>query len=386
MFINFWYGAVASADLTDKPVKRRMLGQDFVLFRDAGGVARCLANTCIHRGGSLGGGKLVEGLVQCPYHGWRFDGEGRCRLIPSLGLEAQIPARARVDSYPTMEKYGVVFAFLGDLPEEERPPLLEIPEWGKEGWRSTLQYFEWDLHYKRSIENGMDTAHNEFVHPTHGFSYQHEDVYKIAPLRLVETDWATGFYSEMFAPPLAEAKMREQSGRSEPAHIRVGTGHHGPANLWTFINPTPVFHIYQYFYETPVHEGRTSLYFITLRNFLLDAEGDERMMSRNQYVTFQDRDVLMSLNPLTSSSATTKEFLLPADRCVGRYRQLLKRWESMGWRIDSDEVERNSRRVAYAIPCPGRRQHKGWVLDPVPLVPASERAETVPDLFSDAIS
>ncbi len=377
MFINFWYGAILGQDLTDKPVKRRMLGQDFVLFRDTQGVAHCLANTCVHRGGSLGSGKTVGDLVECPYHGWRFDAEGRCMRIPSLGLAAQVPGRARVDAYPVVERYGVVFAFLGDLPEAERPPMMEIPEWGQEGWRSTIQYYEWDLHYKRSIENGLDTAHNEFVHPTHGFSYEHEDSYRVAPLKLVETDWATGFFSDMFAPPLAEAKMREASGRRQPGTIRVGTGHHGVANLWTYINPTPQMHIYQYFYETPVEEGRTSLYFITLRNFLVLPENDQRMMDRNEYVTFQDRDVLMGLNPLTSPVAPNKEFFVPADSCVGRYRQLIRQWEDRGWRIDSEEVNRNRKAVAYAIPSPSRRHQKGWVLDPVPLIPARPRTAQV---------
>jgi hypothetical protein len=230
----------------------------------------------------------------------------------------------------------------------------------------------------------MDNAHNEFVHPTHGFSYEHEDSYRIAPLRLVETDWATGFYSEMYAPPLAEGKMREVSGRNQAGDIRVGTGHQGPANLWTFINPTPSFHIYQYFYETPIDVGRTSLYFITLRNFLTEPENDGRMTSRNQYVTFQDRDVLLGLNPLTSPARPSREFFVPADSCVGRYRKLLERWESWGWRIDDEEVKRNERRVAYAIPCPGRRQHKGWVLDPVPLIPARQQAADADDSAAPA--
>jgi phenylpropionate dioxygenase-like ring-hydroxylating dioxygenase large terminal subunit len=52
MYINFWYVAGRSKEIGDKPLKRRMLGQDFVLFRDSRGVVRCLSNTCSHRGGS----------------------------------------------------------------------------------------------------------------------------------------------------------------------------------------------------------------------------------------------------------------------------------------------------------------------------------------------
>jgi phenylpropionate dioxygenase-like ring-hydroxylating dioxygenase large terminal subunit len=95
MFINFWYAAAQGQELSDKPLKRRLLGQDFVLFRDTKGVAHCLSNTCTHRGGSLGDGKVKGDCVQCPYHGWQFDGDGRCTKIPSLGPNAKIPARTR---------------------------------------------------------------------------------------------------------------------------------------------------------------------------------------------------------------------------------------------------------------------------------------------------
>jgi phenylpropionate dioxygenase-like ring-hydroxylating dioxygenase large terminal subunit len=63
---------------------------------------------------------------------------------------------------------------------------MPVPEYGPHGpmpgWAATTQYFEWDIDYKRSIENGIDPAHNEFVHDTHGFSYKNEATYKIQPL------------------------------------------------------------------------------------------------------------------------------------------------------------------------------------------------------------
>ncbi len=381
MFINFWYAAARSADLTDKPFRRRMLGQDFVLFRDAHGVARCLANTCTHRGGSLAGGKIVGNCVQSPHHGWQFDGDGNCTRIPSLGKDAKIPGRTRIDAYPTVEQYGLVFAFLGDLPEAERPPIMPIPEYGPngpmEGWAATTQYFEWNIDYKRSIENGIDPSHNEFVHDTHGFSYENESTYKVPPLRLVETEWATGFFNEVFVPALAEQKMREASGRSGPGYIRAGTGHHGISSVWTFINPTPTMHIYQYLFETPVDETHTSLYLVNMRNFLVEPENDQRMTVRNEYVAFQDRDVLSELNPVLTPDTPSHELFMPSDLCVGRYRQLVARWQARGWRIDSAAVERTRTKAAYAIPSPGRRETKGWVLDPIPLYPAAEAAAEV---------
>ena len=370
MFINFWYPAVESEKLEDKPLKQRMLGQDFVLWRDEEGQAHCLSNTCCHRGGSLGDGLVADSCVQCPYHGWRFNGEGQCVRVPSIGMNAKPPGRARVDSYPVMERYGLVFCFLGDLDESERPPILEINEWGQEGWASTCQVLEWKFNYKRSIENGIDPGHNEFVHPTHGMKGMNEN-YRVRKLDMRETDWGTGFFNKVFAPPLAEEKMRKASGETKNRTIKVGTGHHGPASVWTFINPTPDMHIYQYLYEAPIDEENTRLFLVNMRNFMLEDIYDETMMERNQYVASQDRDVLYELHPKITPRVNTKELFTPSDYPIGRYRERLKEWEARGWRIDLDKVREQERHTAFAIPSPERRRKKGWVIDPIPLLPAT---------------
>ena len=66
MYVNFWYPLAASDELTDQPLKVRCMGLDYVLFRDSQGQARCLSNTCIHRGGSLAGGKIHDDCIAVP--------------------------------------------------------------------------------------------------------------------------------------------------------------------------------------------------------------------------------------------------------------------------------------------------------------------------------
>lgn len=381
MYINFWYVAGTRDEITDKPLKRRMLGQDFVLFRDTKGNAHCLSNTCVHRGGSLAGGKVQGDCIQCPYHGWEFSGAGECQKIPSIGKNAKIPKRARVDSYPTVEKYGLVFAFLGDLPEAQRPPIMDIPEFRgttpDDGWRSTLQFFDWGFDYKRSIENGIDGAHNEFVHPSHSFSGEGDTF--IPEPEIDETEWGVGFFVERLAPPLAEKKMQEASGRTENAIIRAGTGTFGISNLWTYIYPTPEIKIHQYLFETPVDASHTNLYLINLRNFLTDPADDERIIARNENTAFQDRDVLLNVHPVLTPETRTKEMFVPTDSPIARYRDKLKLWESYGWRIDNETTEKNKLKVAYAIPSPQRHKSKGWILDSVPLHPSGNiEVETRP--------
>ncbi len=373
MFINFWYVAGEAQNVTDKPVHVRMLGQEFVLFRDTQGQVRCLSNVCTHRGASLAHGKIKGDCVECPYHGWQFDGTGACRRIPSMGKDAKIPARAKVYAYPTQEKFGLVFVFLGDLPEQERPPLMEIPEWGKPGWRATCQSFQWDFDYKRSIENGIDMAHNEFTHSTH-IQTTGDESYAVPDLELVDTEWGTGFYNNVPSQPLAEEKMRKISGRQGAGTAHLGTGHHGISSLWTYIHPTPEFKIQQYLYETPVDEGSTRLFLVNLRNFMTEPKDDKTVMERNAFVAYQDRDVLLQVRPVLTPETNTKEVLVPADKPIARYRERIKEWEAQGWRIDSEEVRRREDRVAYAIPCPARRMSKGWALDAIPLRSVSDVA------------
>ena len=369
MFINFWYAAELSGKVTDEPVGVRMLGQDFVLFRDTAGGVHCLSNVCAHRGAALADGKVQGDCVECPYHGWQFNSAGRCTVVPSLGAESKIPQRARVDSYPTVEQYGIIFAFLGDLPEAERPPIMEIQEWGQEGWRPTTIVFDWDFDYKRSLENALDPSHNEFVHTTH-IDKKEGDPFQVPPLDLIDHDWGTSFHIEMPAPPMFEEKMREVADRAEPSIFHIYAGYHGVSSFWTYIEPTPKFIRRQHFYETPVDVGKTRIFTVDLRNGMLDASDDERMIWMDTLVMKEDARVLLGIRPVLPPTSNIKENFVPADRHMAHYRERLKMWQAKGWRIDQAEVERNRNQVAYAIPCPERRTAKNWTLDPVPLQPA----------------
>jgi phenylpropionate dioxygenase-like ring-hydroxylating dioxygenase large terminal subunit len=377
VFINFWYPVVNSKDLADKPLKVRILSTDLAVFRDSAGQARVVANVCSHRGGSLAGGKVLGDHLQCPYHGWRFDGGGVCHRIPSLGASARAPARSRIDAYPVVEKYGIVFAFLGDLPEGERPPMLEIPEYGRDGWRATWMTYQVNYNYERSIENGLDPAHNEFVHPTHGFSGQNED-YKVNELRWVaETEWGFGFFSRFRSPASKDsdfASMKQATDSRE-----AGSGVIGPNHIWTYIRFAPDKKMHQYMWEQPHDEFTTTIFFLNMRSTFLDPAMDPKVNDMNWMIAAQDITVLSDLRPVVTPRTNTKEFMVPADEPILRYRQRLRAWEQRGWRIDGDALRAAGSRTAFAIPSPARREPRGWVLDPVPLVaPAAEApAESV---------
>lgn len=372
MFINFWYPMGRSDALGEKPIKVRALDHQFVLFRDSAGAAHCLSNTCTHRGGSLAQGKVKGDAIECPYHGWQFEGGGVCIRLPSIGAAAAIPRRTQIDSYPVVERYGLVFAFLGDLPEAERPPIMPIPEWGQDGWRATSQDYPIACNYERSVENGLDPAHNEFVHDTHGFQGANSE-YRVNELRIEAHDWGRFFWHRFDAPPLRDPEMAKL--RSVAGQLDAGSGFHGPHCMTTHIHITEKNWLHQYMFERPVDERNIHVYLVTLRNCMLDPALDAKIMERNRYVAAQDIHVLSDIDPPLTPPSITKEFMVPADKVILLYREMLDAWEAMGWRIDTEALAAARQRgnVAYVIPSPARRESRKWVLDPVPLMPASAK-------------
>ena len=378
MYINFWYPMIRSEDLSPgKPEKVRVLGLNFAVFRTASGEPAVLSDTCVHRGGSLAGPwelgqqpRIVKDCVVCPYHGWEFAADGSCVSIPSIGYGTKPPSRAKVDAYPTVEKYGIVFAFLGDLPENERPPLLEVPEWDQPGWRAnSILTLDLNYYYERSIENGLDPAHNEFVHPTHGYKGINRETYRVRDYDVRDYDqgWGMWFLHRFEAPGLKDKTWDE--AQTKAGGLYAGSGTLGPSTMITEINVGEGQTFKQYFCEQPIDVNHTRVFFINMRNFMLDPKHDGPIHARNKVIAQQDINILDNVYPPRTPISNTKEVLMPADKAVVAYRQWLAKFDNMGWRIDWEEFQRrNNKATAFAIPSPRRRKEGNWPIEPVPLI------------------
>jgi len=388
MYINFWYPIIRSEDLSyDQPVKVKALGVDLVVFRDKNGDPAVLSDTCTHRGASLGGAwsqgdrpRVIDGCVVCPYHGWEFDKDGHCVNIPSIGYGKKTAPRAKVDAYPTQEKYGIVFAFLGDEPEATRIPLLEVEEYGQSGWMANeVLVLDVPYYYERSIENGIDPAHNEFVHPTHGYSSINRDKYRVREYGTEDhrQGWGFWFWHLFDTPPLPQKDHATAGGKDTPwgdirtqdTQMKVGGGTYGPNIMPTYINITHDKMFRQYFFELPMDQTRTRIFFLNMRNFLLDPRHNGPIHARNKIIAGQDIQIMETMCPVRTPLSPTKEVLTPSDTAVAAYRGWLEKFDDRGWRIDMDKLAaRHGKDRAYAIPSPSRRTSGNWVLDPVPLI------------------
>ena len=153
--------AIASEVTPDRPHAAQLLDQDLVLYRTDAGVT-VAADLCVHRGAPLSMGTMCEGHVTCAYHGYRYDGEGRCRLIPAHPGGA-IPSKLTLRVFKSIERYGLIWV---QLDASKERPLPEFPEFGAPGFQVFhVPPLDWAASPGRQVESFCDVAHFAFVHP-----------------------------------------------------------------------------------------------------------------------------------------------------------------------------------------------------------------------------
>lgn len=150
--------------MAQRPLKAvRVLGQDFVLFRDAGGAWGLLDRDCPHRGADLAFGRHEGDGVRCPFHGWKFDATGRCLETPAEPVGSKLCERVRQRSYPVLEKSGILFAWLGE--EGQAPPFPEgFDCFAAPGTHTFAFKGLWHCNWLQAFEVGIDPAHPSFLH------------------------------------------------------------------------------------------------------------------------------------------------------------------------------------------------------------------------------
>jgi phenylpropionate dioxygenase-like ring-hydroxylating dioxygenase large terminal subunit len=163
---NYWYPIVQSPEVADKPVMVRCVSEDLVVWRDSKGTAYVFSDFCPHRATRLSNGHVQGDALQCIFHGLRFDGSGRCVMMPWEPDDSPALGRIRALAYPTEEVRGLIFAYLGDTEHFPAPPLQdELPAelWDDQYASYILPTEEYDCNWILSFE-GMDKYHAAILH------------------------------------------------------------------------------------------------------------------------------------------------------------------------------------------------------------------------------
>src|ERR1700722_431035 len=160
LFRRFWLPALLSSELPEPdcaPVKLTILSEDLVAFRDSEGRVGVLERYCPHRGSSLFWGRNEESGLRCVYHGWKFDVTGSCVDMPNEPMESRFREKIRTTAYPTEERGGVIWIYMG--PKDLHPQMPEL-EWTlvPENQRYVTKRIT-ACNYLQNVEGEVDSAH-----------------------------------------------------------------------------------------------------------------------------------------------------------------------------------------------------------------------------------
>jgi len=158
---NHWYAIESSRNLKKRGlISIERFGQKLLLFRDADGKPACLEDRCPHRQLPLSLGKVKEGCIECPAHGFRFKSTGTCTLVPANGKDGKIPKDFFAKSYVINEIHDIIWIWWGDA-----KPASPIP-WFDEvvGFDYVESCSSYPLGFCRFMEANVDFAHFYFVH------------------------------------------------------------------------------------------------------------------------------------------------------------------------------------------------------------------------------
>ncbi len=156
--------ALRSIEIKKKPISFKILDEPIVLFRNKENKVSALTDRCPHRNVNLSKGKVVKGNLQCPYHGWEFNQEGKCVFIPSLCDNDKIPNTACTNSYPVIEQDGVIWLWLGDRKPFDNELPFNIPNYNNSKWKHTWVVGNLKNSVDNVIENFIDTTHTGYIH------------------------------------------------------------------------------------------------------------------------------------------------------------------------------------------------------------------------------
>ena len=161
---NGWYVACWESDLTDRPLERMIVGEPVAVFRAGNDRIGALRDRCPHRGVPLSMGRVIEGKLQCAYHGLRFDCSGACVHNPHT--DGGRPERLAAAAFPAHAAHGIVWVWMGDA---DKADIASIPDYSwfapdNPAYAVVRGSMLVKADYRLVMDNLLDLSHAEYLH------------------------------------------------------------------------------------------------------------------------------------------------------------------------------------------------------------------------------
>lgn len=286
----YWHPVAYSSEVLDKPVGAKLLGEPLVIAR-LNGELTALDARCPHKGTNLALGQIVDGAIECPYHGWRFDEGGECIRVPARE-ELTCTMKASVQKYDVCESAGMVWVAL----ETPKFPVPTFPELNDSSFR-VLQgpSYEWATSSPRRLENFVDFGHFAYVHDG---TIGSRDNPRVEDVKVWREDHILRFDRSGVLEPgvgLKKQLLNIEEEWIDPTNIYHITMPHTVHLKRIFPNNQ---HYVLFMAACPVDEHTTKSFWWQARDFGAEPIYDDFFMDFEAEVLAQDKPIIQSQRPV----------------------------------------------------------------------------------------
>jgi phenylpropionate dioxygenase-like ring-hydroxylating dioxygenase large terminal subunit len=324
---NRWYPLTWSRDVGRSLIKRKIVGENLVLYRTLDGDVVALRDACPHRLAPLSFGKLKGDAIECGYHGMTFDGAGRCIRIPGQEI---IPGNARVRAYPTAERMGLVWIWLGDSARADTALIYHLPQHDDARWSAAYgDALEIKTNYLNLADNLCDPAHVSFVHLSTLGNAASEDIpvqHRLTDDGVLVWRWIKN------GPPIPIfAKYGNFTGNVDRWHYYhfiapniavIDFGSAVAGEITDEADRTKGMQIFACHFITPVDETTCIDHWLHVRNFSQGDEAvDQRLHSDFRVAFNEDKDILEAIEQQETAYPDFPKIRLGIDAAPMRMRR-----------------------------------------------------------------
>jgi phenylpropionate dioxygenase-like ring-hydroxylating dioxygenase large terminal subunit len=307
VLLNDWHVVAYAPELPEgQPRAVRLLDEDIVLWR-VGDRVHAWRDLCVHRGTRLSLGSVQGETLVCAYHGWTYNGEGRCVRFPAHPTQTP-PAKAQATVYQAQVKYDWVWVCLGQ-PERDVP---SFPEWDDASFRKVhCGPYSYQASGPRAIENFLDVTHFPFVHT--GLlgdpNYPEVNDYQVE----ITLEGVTARDITVWQP--------DPDGSGQGAHVTYIYMVLRPLTAY-FVKSSAGPRFAMYFTVTPVSQTESIAWSYVGLDY--GDQTDEEIRAFEDKITWQDIPVVESQRPELLPLDLQAELHLRSDRTAVAYRTWLR--------------------------------------------------------------
>jgi phenylpropionate dioxygenase-like ring-hydroxylating dioxygenase large terminal subunit len=331
MFLrNAWYVAALDAELEDRLLAVKVLGERLVLYRRTNGDPVALEDACVHRKLPLSMGRIKGDHVECGYHGMTYGADGKCVRIP---CSERIPKEARVRSYPIVSRYGLLWVWMGDPATADPATIFPVEHWGDAEWGVTRgDAMTVHCNYLYMTDNLLDPSHVAWVHPGSFGNAACEST----PVEVHAHDSgliASRWMRAVEVAPLYVPFVRFEGLCDRLQHYEVRFPSH--ALIKAVFVPAGAgdakaerheraFVMDSYNFLTPIDAETTRYYWFQLRNVLPDDAEASRLMGDSVRGAFEEDRVILNAIQQNFRESPTPHIDIAIDSAPLRFRRRLR--------------------------------------------------------------